>query len=136
MFTIAAYGIPGPVNESVIQKFKTNFPTASNVKWYEGKDYYQVTYMQDNIKTSLYYNNDDEIYRTIRYFDETYLPPFVTLRIKNKFENKSIHSVTEYSDRNEGFKYQIVLEDADNLFIVQCDSHGNINSKKKLIKSK
>lgn len=133
--SLSAFATEGPINGAVIKEFKKTYPAATNVKWYEAKDYYQVTFTQYEMRSTIYFNNEDHIFRTLRYYGEAQLPPFITQKIKARYKNKDIKSIVEISEIEKGLFYQIVLEDSRNLFIVQSDRYGNLHTDKKLKKS-
>lgn len=133
--SLSAFTTVNPINETVIKEFKKTYPEASQVKWYQGTDYYQVSFLQGETRSVIYFNKKDHIYRTLRYYGEDQLPPFITLKINERYKNKKIKGITELSDTNTGLSYQIVLEDARHLFIVKSDDYGNLKTTKKLKKS-
>ena len=133
--SLSAFATAEPINGAVIKQFKQTYPLANNVQWYQGKDYYQVRFNQDEMKTIIYFNNNDQIYRTIRYYGEGQLPPFITLKIKDRYKNKEIINVTELTDTNEGLSYEISLEDAATITIVRSDASGNLKTFKKMNKT-
>ena len=133
--SLSAFTTVNPINEAVIKEFKKTYPTASHVKWYQGDDYYQVSFQQDETRSVIYFNNEDHVYRTLRYYGENQLPPFITIKIQERYKNKEIKYITELSDVNKGISYEIVLEDARYIFIVKSDEFGNLQTTKKLRKS-
>lgn len=133
--SLSAFTTVNPINEAVIKEFKKTYPTASEVKWFQGKDYYQVSFQQDETRSVIYFNNENHIYRTLRYYGEDQLPPFITLKINERYKNKEIKNITELSDVNKGLSYEIVLEDARHIYIVQSDDFGDLRTTKKLKKS-
>lgn len=135
VLSLSAFATAEPINGAVIKQFKETHPAATNVKWYQGKDYYQVTFTQFNMRSTIYFNNEDHIFRTLRYYMQDQLPPFIAENIKTKYKNKKIKSVVEISEMGMGLFYQIVVEDSRNLFIVQSDQYGNLHTEKKFKKT-
>ena len=131
-FSLSAFATSEPINGKVIKEFKKTYPAATHVNWYEGKDYYQVTFTQYDMRSTIYFNNEDHIFRSLRYYKEDQLPPFIAENIKAKYKNKKIKSIVEISEMGMGLFYQIVVEDSRNLFIVQSDQYGNLHTEKKL----
>ena len=133
--TVAPSNTVEPINTAIVKQFKQTYPAASNVKWSQFEDFYQVHFTQGETRSIIYFNNEDQIFRTLRYYGKDQLPPFITLKIKEQYKNKEIKSVTELSDVNRGLSYTIVVEDSKNIFIVKSDDHGNLHTAQKMKKS-
>jgi predicted AAA+ superfamily ATPase len=137
IFSLAfsAFATSKPVKESIVKKFKESYPTASDVRWFQGENQYQVSFWQNDVRTIMYFNDQDQVYRTLRYYEAKQLCPFIATKIKDKYAGKSIKSVAELTNDGEGILYEIVLEDSNRLYIVHSDDSGNLRTIKKLIKS-
>ena len=133
--SFSAFATVDPINGEVLKQFNENHPTASHVKWYQGNNYYQVSFIQNEIRSTMYFNNENHIYRTLRYYGENQLPPFITFKVNEQYKNKEIKGVTELTEADHGLSYQIVLEDSHNTIIVHSDNNGNLSTVKKLKKS-
>ena len=133
--TVEPINTDAPINTAIVKQFKLTYPAASNVKWSQFEDFYQVHFTQGEIRSIIYFNNQDQIFRTLRYYGEDQLPPFITLKIKEHYKNKDIKNVTELSDVNRGLYYEIVVEDSKNIIIVKSDDHGNLETVQKMKKS-
>ena len=134
--SLSAFATVEPINGKVIKQFNENHPTASNVKWFEGKNYYQVSFIQNEIRSTMYFNNENQIYRTLRYYGEDQLPPFISFKINERYKNKDIKGVTELTETNVGVSYEIVLEDSKNTIIIQSDQAGELHTVRKFKKTK
>jgi hypothetical protein len=132
LFAASSYAGPA-IHETVVKKFNENFPEAQSVKWYSGTDYYEVSFINKDVPERVYYDLDGKVIRTIRYYDETKLNPFISQKIKEKYRNKSIKSVTELQE-DSGILYQIVLQDDKHLYIVNCNGSGEIYAQHNYIK--
>ena len=126
---IAAQVNAGPISELLIKKFNEAFPTATDVRWFEGKDFYQVTFKKDDILCKIDYAADGTINRTLRYYQEKDLCPFIALRVNEKYKGRAIKGVVELQN-NDGLMYEIVMHDATRWYIVNSDSDGNMKVKK------
>ena len=133
--SLSAFATTEPINGAIIKQFKDNYPTASNVKWFQGKDYYQVSFSQTDIRSTMYFNNEDQVFRTLRYYNEDQLPPLILFTINEQYKNKDIKSVTELTETNKGISYEIVLEDSKNTIIVHSDQAGELNTVSKFKKT-
>ena len=133
-FTLCAFATPSTINEAIIKKFNETFPAAQSVKWYESSDYYQVSFTKDDILCKIDYSLTGDIQRTMRYYKEKDLCPFIALQVKNKYKGKSIKGIAEMQNRN-GILYEIVMFDDAKWYIVHCDSDGNLTVKNKYKKA-
>ncbi len=137
IFAAMLLGVSGyasvSTHDTVVKKFNENFPEAQNIKWYNGSDYYEVSFIDKKIPERIYYDQDGKIYRTIRYYDETKLNPFIAQKIKEKYSNKSIKSVTELQEES-GTLYQIILQDNKHLYVVNCNESGDMYLQHRYIK--
>jgi len=132
LFTTSAYAVPS-THETVVKNFKATFPQAQNIKWYTATDYYEVSFTDKNIAERVYYNEDGQIFRTIKYYDESKLNPFILQRIKEKFRNKSINTITEIQEDSD-LLYQVILQDNKHLYVVNCNGDGEMHLEHKYIK--
>jgi len=132
LFSLSAFAAPDS-NQTVIKKFNETFPEAQSIKWYSGPNYYEVSFMNKNIPERVYYDKNGNVTRTIRYYDETKLNPFISQKIKEKFRNKKIKSVTELQE-DDGILYQVILQDNKHLYVVNCNGSGEMYLQHKYIK--
>ncbi len=132
LFAGSAYAGPDTY-KTVLKNFNETFPEAQNIKWYNGTNYYEVSFIDKTIPERVYYDQDGKVIRTIRYYDETKLNPFISQKIKEKFRNKSIKSITELQE-DDGILYQVILQDNKHLYVVNCNSSGEMYLQHKYIK--
>lgn len=132
LFSLSVFAAPDS-NQTVIKKFNETFPEAQNIKWYNGTNYYEVSFIDKTIPERVYYDLNGRVIRTIRYYDETKLNPFISQKIKERFRNKSIKSVTELQE-DEGILYQVILQDNKHLYVVNCNGSGEMYLQHKYIK--
>lgn len=135
-FSLSSFTTLEPINEAVVKNFKKTYPEAGNVIWYQGNNYYQVSFSQQEIRTTMYFNNENQVYRTLRYYGENQLPPYIMFKLKQRYKNKEITGVTEMAEADMGVSYDVVLQDSQNIIMVHSDSYGNLQTTKKLKKSK
>ena len=134
LFTLSASATPTSIDQAVIKRFKELFPEAQSTRWYEGNNYYQVSFEEKGILCKVFYGLDGKITSTYRYYDEKKLCPFIASKIKEKYSNKSVKGITEIQD-DSGLSYQLILQDEKNWFIVNCDEAGNMTVKNKFKKA-
>ena len=118
-----------PVNEKLIESFKTSFPTAQQVQWQEMPASFIVSFVEDNTRTRAYYNKDGVLVQLIRYYKDTKLPLAVLQAIQSEFSDKKIYGVVEVTTtdarKNVETAYYVKLEDARSWTTVKVDVHGN-----------
>ncbi|MEO6133877.1 MAG: hypothetical protein ABIP35_01915 [Ginsengibacter sp.] len=133
LFTVSAYANPTVIDVSILKNFKETFPAAQNVQWNETETYCRVGFKENDIQSSIYYDLKGNIIRTLRYYSEKNLCPFIALKVKEKYTNKSIKGIVELQDEN-GLIYEIIMEDEKSTYILNSDATGNIYLKNKLKK--
>lgn len=135
LFIICLMGVksfssfPPGIDEKLVQTFKTLFPNAKEVKWYESPDKYQVYFEEGGIKTRILYWKDGLYVQFLRYYLEGNLPSYIQYKIKKEFPGKTISSITELSiisgpDQNLKVEYNIKLEDAKTWMTVRLNADG------------
>ncbi|HEU5052813.1 MAG TPA: hypothetical protein VFT78_06860 [Hanamia sp.] len=132
LFAVSAYAAPS-THETVIKKFKETFPQAQGVKWYDGDAYSEVSFMDKDVSERVYYDEDGKVFRTIRYYDETKLNPFISQKIKERFRNKMITGITEVQE-DADILYQVILQDNKHLYVVNCNGSGEMYLQHKFIR--
>jgi len=55
-----------PVNEKLLESFKTSFPNAEQVKWQELPESFVVSFVEENIRARAYYDKDGVPVQLIR----------------------------------------------------------------------
>lgn len=133
LFALTAHATPPTINEAIVKSFKEAFPLAQSVKWYEGDSYYQVSFTNNDVLCKIEYDLKGNIFRTMRYYTEKDLCPFIAIKVKEKYNGRSIKGIVELQN-NDGLVYEIVMQDADRWYIVNSDSDGNMHVKNKFKK--
>jgi hypothetical protein len=111
-----------PVNEKVLKAFNETFKDVRDVNWHETGNQYMVYFIKDDIRYNVTYDKDGKFLGSKRYYYEDRLPMQIVLRIKKRFRDKSISSVTEILDEN-GLYYFISLEDDKALWILKVNNN-------------
>jgi hypothetical protein len=124
LITEVLFGAIPSIKDTIEKDFKKDFPKAEQVKWYKTDSMYEVLFINDQVNCRMSYRLDGTIDRTIRYYTEEHLPPFILARIKRKYAGKKIFGITEDTSA-DGLTYNIVLEDEKHWLNIQSDSVGN-----------
>jgi hypothetical protein len=122
------------VNEKVLEAFNKTFKDVQEISWSEMGNVYEVKFRQSEIRSSVVYDREGTIVRTIRYYGEKQLPILLLTKIKYRFATQKIFGVTEVSTE-EGISYQVILEDDKHWTTINIDSYGSISFGKKLRKA-
>lgn len=128
-----------PVNEKLLESFKTSFPNAEQVKWQELPASFVVTFVEETIRARAYYDKDGELVQLIRYYKDSQLPFAVLHAIQKQFSGKKIFGVIEVTstDNKKAIEtvYHVKLEDGRNWITVRIDLSGHAVVTQKLRKA-
>ncbi|HEX2534840.1 MAG TPA: hypothetical protein VHK69_13940, partial [Chitinophagaceae bacterium] len=132
--TTAASAASPSVDEKLLKLFKQSFPTAKKVSWYESGSSYEVYFENNEIKYKVKYDAEGQVVRTERYYGARELPPFIIMKLKQRFGDKEVFGVTEITT-DEGLKYHITLQDQDRWYQVVSNSSGQLSLERKFKKA-
>ncbi|MCU7547801.1 hypothetical protein OCK74_01685 [Chitinophagaceae bacterium LB-8] len=124
LITEVLYCATPDMSDTIEKDFRNAFPKAEQVKWYKTDLMYEVVFINDQVSCRMRFLLNGTIDRTIRYYTEEHLPPFILSKIKRKFAGKKVYGVTEDTSE-DGVTYYIVLEDEDHWLHIQSDAIGN-----------
>jgi hypothetical protein len=113
---------PTGVSERAKKTFVKTFPKAESINWTESKsgDLYTAYFWLYDVKTVANFDQDGQLISVLRYYGEDRLPLTVLTLVKNKYSDKTISGVTEFSKNgNEDVAYYIKLEDAAHWYTVK-----------------
>jgi hypothetical protein len=130
---------PGEIDQKIKKTFDSSFPNATDISWLDYPQSYEVSFVQNGIRSRVYYPKDESYVRLTRYFKEENLPYHLRFIIKKQFPEKSIFGVTEVSVISEGWNfssivYHIILEDEQRWYTVKLEEGGIFKLEKKLKK--
>lgn len=125
------FAMSGPeVPEKIKELFHHQFPEIQKATFFSyGESYVVYFKKEDNSSERVFYNRDGEITKTIRYYSQSELEPFIREKLNKKFKEKAIFDVTEVQSNDEHF-YKIILEDNSNIYIVKSDDKGSLKTEK------
>lgn len=121
------------VSPQVLNAFRTEFNTASEVTWTVGEDYYKAAFLYNNKYVSAYYNGNGELLGLSRYISSNELPLTLQKSLKNKYGNYWIADLFEAA-KPSGTSYYITLENADAKIILKAEADGDWTSYQKIRK--
>ena len=125
---------PPDVNEKVLKAFEETFKNPQEVNWHEYDNFYEVDFKQDDIKTSVRYDNEGNIIGTTRYYFEKQLPPHIASKLKRKYPDRSVYGVTEIFTETE-LTYYITMQDEKNWYTVKSNPLASLEQTEKYKKA-
>ena len=133
-YALSSFKAPIPPEETLEKQFNERYPEAREAKWFVKDNLYQVSFKQDDISVIIYFNKKNGVDRSLRYYEERDLNPFIACKIKENYKNKMIKGIAELTT-GYGIKYEIVMEDNASIYIIHSDSAGNMETVNKYKKA-
>jgi CRISPR/Cas system-associated exonuclease Cas4 (RecB family) len=112
------------VNEKVLNAFKNEFTTASQVEWSTGLNYYKASFVFNDKHVYAFYNADGRLLGLTRNITTSELPLKLQTDLKKNYENYWISDLFEAA-REEGTSYYLTLEDADTRLVLKASADNN-----------
>ena len=106
------------VKQEVLNAFKTEFATATEVNWTVGDTYYKADFTLNDQKLFAFYSLDGEFLALTRNISSLQLPLNLQKSLKNKFSGQWITDLFEVAN-GEGTAYYITLETADTKIVLK-----------------
>ena len=132
--SIFAISEPG-ASERILKLFHQDFPKIEKPVFYDLGDSYMVYYKKnDSSSGRVYYDTKGAMVKTLKYYGESELDPFIRGKVADKYTDKKIFGVTEVLSDDE-HSYNIVLEDAKYWYTIVSDETGSIRRVSKLKKT-
>lgn len=126
------FATPAPgIREKIQKLFHQEFPDIENPVFFQEGDTYTVYFKKaNNSSERVYYNLDAEMIKTIKYYTENELEPFICEKANRKFKGKKIISITEVLSDTEHF-YQIILQGDKTWYTIKSDDKGSMEIQKR-----
>jgi hypothetical protein len=133
---MCAIAVPlSSASEKILKIFHAEFPEIKTQSFFDYGDSYLVYFKKDDLTTGrVYYDKDGKMTRSIRYYFEAQLNPFIKDKVNAKYKGKNIFGVTEIISSDEHF-YQVILQDEKNWYTIESDDTGNMTMVNKLRKA-
>ncbi len=107
------------VNYLTDQQFQLDFPSAANVKWYEG-NFAEATFDDGSIQKTAYYDSDNKLVGTITEVTYSNLPEKAKKDIQKDFPAYDVSRVIFFKDNPDNdtdmFLYTTPFQDEDSYF--------------------
>lgn len=116
--SLSSFASDGQVNQKVLEAFKTEFTTATEVAWTTESGYYKATFNYNGKYVFAYYGEEGEFLGLTRYLSPADLPIILQNNLKKKYEGYWISDLFEAS-KSGGTNYYITIENADTRIILK-----------------
>lgn len=127
--SLFALASDGNVNQKVLNAFKTEFATATEVEWSVGTDYFKATFNYNGKYVFAYYDEEGEMLGMTRYLSPLDLPLTLQTNLKKNYEGFWVSDLFEAA-KNENTNYYITLESADSKIVLKSSGNSwNVYSK-------
>lgn len=128
IFSVMANAEPAP---AILGHFKELYPNARKISWARYNDLDEVYFLNENIQIRMLFDSNGHIIQTLRYYFANELPAHISFKLKEKYFDKEITSVTEMWNEVSGTFYFVNIENAETLLEATVDPSGSIINTKK-----
>ena len=111
------------VRPDVLNSFKNEFSSATEVSWTIGDSFYQAAFTMNNQKLFAFYNTDGEFIALTRYISSTQLPLNLHNNLKKYFSDQWVTNLFEVVN-SEGTLYYATLEDANSKIVLTTSANS------------
>jgi len=122
------------VNEKVLNAFKTEFTTASQVEWTTGPNYYKASFVFNDKHVFAFYNAEGRLLGLTRNITTSELPLKLQADLKKNYDTYWISDLFEAA-REEGTSYYLTLENADTRLVLRASADNSWTVYDKIKKS-
>lgn len=133
-FSSFAGEVKESVSTRVLDAFKTEFVSASDVTWTTGPNFYKAEFVYNSQHVSAFYSTEGELLGTTRYISSLDLPINLQTGLKKSYSNYWISDLFEVSNA-EGTGYYITLENADSKIVLKSTGGQSWSGYKKTTKA-
>jgi hypothetical protein len=110
-------GVPD-IDAKVLNSFKNQFATATEVEWSVGSEYYKASFLYNNNYVFAYYSTEGGFLATLRNISSVNLPVMLQTVLKNDYEGYWISDLYELA-KNDGTAYYVTLENAEQKIVLK-----------------
>jgi hypothetical protein len=112
------------VSDKVLNAFKTEFTTASQVEWSTGPNYYKASFVFNDKHVFAFYNAEGRLLGLTRNITTSELPLKLQADLKKNYDTYWISDLFEAA-REEGTSYYLTLEDADTRLVLKASADNS-----------
>jgi hypothetical protein len=132
--TLCSFAGDVTVSSRVLDAFKSDFSSATEIAWTANHDYYKASFVFNDQHVSAFYNMDGELMGMTRYIRSLDLPISLQANLKKGYSNYWISDLFEVSN-HDGTSYYITLENADSKIVLKSSGGENWRSYQKVTKA-
>jgi hypothetical protein len=122
------------VDAQVLNAFKSEFVTAKDVKWTTSSTYYKASFVFNSQYVSAFYSLDGELMGLTRNITSLELPVKLQSGLRKSYSKYWISELFETSN-NDGTRYYVTLENADQKIILKSTGNNTWEVFKKITKA-
>lgn len=89
------------INTLTVSRFHIDFPAASEVSWTRDASFDKVTFQQQGLTLTAYYDFDNELMGVMQHVDEAVLSEQTLKKIEKEYKAYSITKVLKYEDNQD-----------------------------------
>ncbi|MBE7174274.1 MAG: hypothetical protein INR73_27115 [Williamsia sp.] len=123
LFVLTSSCLADMPNEKVLKSFQSTFATAKQVKWMEHEDYFDVSFVQADIRSNVRYDKEGNFMNCTRYYTEQQLPVNIACKLKSKYADKTVFGITEVTNPDD-ITYYVKMFDNKHWYCVKVNSSG------------
>jgi hypothetical protein len=133
VLSLTGFSNTDPINSKVLQSFKTEFKTATNVEWKTllDKDIFQASFKYQNSNVNAFFNSEGELIATSRYIDREDLPMMIKKNIEERYPDHKIGNVIE-NNLYDATSYHVTLHSQASSMVIVANNSGDISVYKKV----
>jgi hypothetical protein len=121
--SLSAIAGEGNVSQKVLDAFKTEFATATEVTWTVGDNYCKATFNYNGKYVFAYYGNEGELLGMTRYISPVDLPLSLQNNLKKNYEGYWVSDLFEAA-KNDETNYYITIENADTKIVLKSEDNS------------
>lgn len=112
------------VRQDVLNAFKNDYASATEVSWTIGDTYYQAAFTMNNQKLFAFYSSDGEFIALTRYISSLQLPLNLHNSLKKHFTGQWITNLFEVVN-SDGTMYYVTLENANSKIVLNTSVNSD-----------
>ena len=129
--SLNAFALDETVSQKVLDAFKIEFATATEVEWTIATDYYKATFNYNGKYVYAYYDLDGELMGMARHLSPVNLPLALQNNLKKNYEGFWISELVE-AVKSDVTNYYVTLENADTKIVLRSsDNNWSVHTKTK-----
>lgn len=106
------------IDNKILDAFKKDFATASQVEWSQGENYCRASFIYNDKYVSVYYDKDGQMLGLTRNISSVDMPVMLQKSLRNNYEKYWIADLFEVSN-GDGTGYCVTLENGDNKIVLK-----------------